>query len=97
MSSSDSVDVSVAEGQKPRRFTLGILSEYGIVLAFIAVFVTLSLMAPAFFSIRNMLNVLDQAAPVGLVALGATVTIIGGGFDLSSGAIFALSGSVAAS
>jgi ribose transport system permease protein len=96
MSSSDTVDVSVAEGQKSRRFTLGILSDYGIVLAFIAVFVSLSLMAPAFFSIRNMLNVLDQAAQVGLVALGATVTIIGGGFDLSTGAIFALSGSVAA-
>jgi ribose transport system permease protein len=43
-----------------------------------------------------MLNVLDQASQVGLVALGATVTIIGGGFDLSGGAIFAASGSTAA-
>jgi ribose transport system permease protein len=73
-----------------------VLREYGIILAFLVVFIILSLLSPAFFTIRNMLNVLDQSAQVGLVALGATVTIIGGGFDLSSGAIFALSGTTAA-
>ncbi|MBI1880720.1 MAG: ABC transporter permease, partial [Chloroflexi bacterium] len=72
------------------------LREYGIIIAFLAVFVTLSLLTPAFLTLRNMLNVLDQSVQVGLVALGATMTIIGGGFDLSSGAIFALSGSAAA-
>jgi len=85
-----------AAQQSPRRPTFGVLREYGIIFAFIAVFVTLSLLTPAFFTTRNMLNVLDQASQVGLVALGATVTIIGGGFDLSGGAIFAAAGATAA-
>ena len=85
-----------ARQQQPTRFGLGILREYGIIFAFLMVFGALSLLTPAFFTTRNMLNVLDQAAQVGLVALGATVTIIGGGFDLSAGAIFALAGSIAA-
>lgn len=93
----DDVLQEVGAGQRrPRRPTFGILREYGIVIAFIAVFVTLSLLTPAFFTTRNMLNVLDQASQVGLVALGATVTIIGGGFDLSGGAIFAAAGATAA-
>jgi ribose transport system permease protein len=86
----------IADLQQPRRLTFGIFREYGIIFAFLIVFVTLSLLTPAFFTVRNMLNVLDQSAQVGLVALGATMTIIGGGFDLSSGAIFAASGSAAA-
>lgn len=78
-----------------RSFTQ-LLREYGIILALLLVFGVLSLLSNAFFSVRNMVNVLDQASQVGLIALGATVTIIGGGFDLSAGAIFALCGSVAA-
>jgi ribose transport system permease protein len=96
MPPSDTPRVIIVDHQKPRRLTFGIVREYGIIFAFVIVFVTLSLMTPAFFTVRNMLNVLDQTAQVGLVALGATVTIIGGGFDLSSGAIFAASGSMAA-
>lgn len=78
------------------RSGFGLLREYGIVFAFLAVFAILSLLTPAFLTVRNILNVLDQAVQVGLVALGSTVTIIGGGFDLSGGAIFAASGSTAA-
>jgi ribose transport system permease protein len=98
MTNSDSPRVSVADQQQPRRFriNIGVLREYGIIFAFLMVFATLSLLTPAFFTTRNMLNVLDQATQVGLVALGATVTIIAGGFDLSSGAIFSFTGVVAA-
>ncbi|GMR10023.1 MAG: sugar ABC transporter permease [Anaerolineae bacterium] len=96
MAKGDAPSVIIVEERKPRRLKLSILTDYGIIIAFIAVFVVLSLLAPAFLSTRNMLNVLDQASQVGLVALGATVTIIGGGFDLSAGAIFAFSGAVAA-
>ncbi|MEM7800936.1 MAG: ABC transporter permease [Chloroflexota bacterium] len=72
------------------------LREYGILLAFALIFISLSVLSPAFMTTRNILNVLDQSAQVGLVALGATMTIIGGGFDLSTGAIFALAGTTAA-
>ncbi len=73
-----------------------IFREYGILIAFVMVFAVLSFLSPAFMTTRNMLNVLDQSTQVGLVALGATITIIAGGFDLSTGAIFAISGTTAA-
>ena len=43
-----------------------------------------------------MFNILDQSAPVGIIACAATLVIIAGGFDLSAGAIFALAGVIAA-
>jgi len=96
-----SVTSVIAEGgsdvRRPlARRVLVALRQYGIVLAFLAVSASLSLLAPAFATPTNILNVLDQASQVGLVALGATVTIIGGGFDLSSSAVFAFSASTAA-
>ena len=88
-----------AEGQKaPKRMhlNLGALRPYGIIFAFIAVFALLSILTSAFATPRNILNVLDQAAQVGLAALGVTLPIIGGCFDLSIGAVFAVTGSLAA-
>jgi ribose transport system permease protein len=76
---------------------LGLLvRNYGIVLAFVAVFITLSFSTPAFFTVRNLHNILDQSADVGIVACAMTLAIISGNFDLSTGAIFAFSGSLAA-
>jgi ribose transport system permease protein len=43
-----------------------------------------------------MLNMLDQTAPAGIMAAGGTLVFIAGGFDLSVGAIFAISGVIAA-
>ena len=84
--------------ESPKAFlsNLGNLRQYGIIFAFVAVFAVLSMLTESFATPRNMLNVLDQASQVGLAALGATVTIIGGGFDLSLGAVFAATGSIAA-
>jgi ribose transport system permease protein len=45
-----------------------------------------------FLTSGNIENLLQQNAPVGLVAIGMTFVLIGGGFDLSVGGIFALSG-----
>ncbi|MGH2945021.1 MAG: ABC transporter permease [Solirubrobacteraceae bacterium] len=56
----------------------------------------LSATTPNFLTVENLLNVLDQNAFVGIAACGATLVIIGGGFDLSVGAIYALAGAVAA-
>jgi ribose transport system permease protein len=84
------------EIRKRVKINLGALRPYGIIFAFIAVFALLSLLTSAFATTRNILNVLDQAAQVGLAALGVTLPIIGGGFDLSLGAVFAVTGSVAA-
>jgi ribose transport system permease protein len=82
----------------PRRRWLGInvLRDYGIVIAFMALFITLSIASDAFLTTTNLLNILNQNAPLAIIACGGTLVIIAGGFDLSVGAIFALSGVIAA-
>ena len=75
---------------------VSVLRDYGIVVSFIALFVTLSIASPVFFTKVNLLNVVDQSAAVGLIACGGTLVIIAGGFDLSVGGIYAISGVVAA-
>ena len=72
------------------------LRDYGIVVSFLAIFVFLSIASDVFLSTRNLLNILEQSAAVGTVAVGGTFVLIAGGFDLSVGAIFALSGIAAA-
>ncbi len=72
------------------------LRSYGIIYAFFLLFTTFSLISPAFLSLRNLHNIVDQTAEVGIIACAMTIVIIGGSLDLSVGAIFAVSGSLAA-
>ncbi|MCA0424664.1 MAG: ABC transporter permease [Proteobacteria bacterium] len=64
--------------------------EYGMVWALLAVMTAAVVFHPRFLDPINLTNVLSQNALVGIVAIGMTFVIIGGGFDLSVGAIFAL-------
>jgi ribose transport system permease protein len=70
--------------------------DYGIVLTFLALVVILSFASDAFLTSTNLLNILDQWAPLGIIALGMTFVLIAGGFDLSAGAVFALAGVISA-
>jgi ribose transport system permease protein len=72
------------------------IRDYGIVASFLAVFVTLTFSSDVFLSKSNLLNMLDQTAPMGIMAVGGTLVFIAGGFDLSIGAVFAISGVLAA-
>jgi ribose transport system permease protein len=69
--------------------------EYGIVYAFVALFVTLSITSASFFQGQNMANILDQWAAIGLLACGETLCILAGVFDLSVGATVSVAGVVA--
>lgn len=51
----------------------------------------LSLSDKAFMDVDNMLLLLKQSAPIGIIAVGMTIIMINGNIDLSVGAIFALS------
>jgi ribose transport system permease protein len=73
-----------------------VIRDYGIIVIFVALFITLASSSSAFLSKNNLLNILDQSAPIGVIACGATLVMIAGGFDLSVGAIFALAGISAA-
>ena len=72
------------------------LADFGIVVSFVVLFLVLSITLDQFLTRDNLLNVLDQWAPVGIIAFEGTLVLIAGGFDLSVGAIFAISGVVAA-
>ncbi|MEW6048549.1 MAG: ABC transporter permease [Bacillota bacterium] len=87
-----------ATGKGERRLVSlrAILRNYGIILAFLVLFAVLSLSTPAFLTPRNLHNIVDQSAEVGIVACAMTLAIISGNFDLSVGAIFAFSGCAAA-
>ena len=54
-----------------------------------------SLIHPSFLSTTNLFNVLTRSAFIGIIAVGATFVIIGGGIDLSVGSMAAfLSGAM---
>lgn len=72
----------------------GALREYGIVLSFVALFLILTFSSDAFFTQRNLLNILNQQTPTLIIAVAGTLVIIAGGFDISVGAVYALAGVV---
>jgi ribose/xylose/arabinose/galactoside ABC-type transport system permease subunit len=49
-----------------------------------------TLISPDFLSTTNLLNILRQAAPLMIVALGQTLVILVGGIDVSVGAVIAM-------
>lgn len=65
--------------------------DYGIVMALIAIVLALWLSTRTFMTSSNLINVLDQCSVLGLLAIGATVCILSGVFDLTASANLALS------
>jgi ribose transport system permease protein len=69
------------------------LRDYQVtIVLFIFLFVLTAFLAPVFFNIQNILNVLRQASVTGVVAVGMTFVILTGGIDLSVGANLAVVG-----
>jgi ribose transport system permease protein len=67
--------------------TLGrrVLRDYSIAVVFLLVVVTLSILSPRFLTPANISNVLQQVSMVGIIAMGMTMLLISGNFDLSVG------------
>ncbi|HLV10821.1 MAG TPA: ABC transporter permease [Trueperaceae bacterium] len=68
----------------------------GVWLAVIALALVALAMSPGFLSPRSLLNVLRQAAPLGIVATGITLVMVARRVDLSVGATASLAAVVAA-
>lgn len=66
----------------------------GIALFLVLISTAMSFVSPFFLTWLNWANILNQSAILMLLAIGMTVVLIGGGIDLSVGAIAALSGGV---
>ena len=68
----------------------------GIALFLIVVFVVMSFASPVFLTSINLLNILNQSVFLMILAAGMAIVLMGGGIDLSVGAIAGLVGGVAA-
>ncbi|RCW55350.1 ABC transporter permease [Halanaerobium sp. ST460_2HS_T2] len=64
-------------------------------LVFLVILIPI-LISPQFRSKQNLINILNQLAPVGFVALGQTLVIITTGIDLSVGAVMSMTTAIAA-
>lgn len=69
---------------------LRFFQTYAVLILIVALMVTLSVLSDSFLTLRNLLNILNQNAPLAIMASAMTLVIIVGGFDLSVGAIFAV-------
>jgi ribose transport system permease protein len=70
--------------------------DNGVLIAFLALFLTLSIASDSFLTKTNLLNVLEANADVGIAAAAMTIVVVAGGLDLSIGAIYAFAGVIAA-
>lgn len=66
------------------------LQSYAVLIMTALLMVALTLMSDSFLTVQNLLNILNQNAPLAIMASAMTLVIIAGGFDLSVGAIFAM-------
>lgn len=67
------------------------LRDAGTLIGLIIIVVTFSLLSPVFWTLPNLLNILQQSSINAIIALGMTLVIISGGIDLSVGPTAALS------
>lgn len=69
--------------------------KYGIYIFLAVVFVFFAVLAPNFLSYKNVINILRQVSMFGIVVIGVTFVMIGGGMDLSVGGQMAVVGMAA--
>lgn len=74
-----------------------VLGKYGVYIALLVLFVTLSIASSSFLTVTNLFNILKQNSVYGILAVGMTFVIVTGGIDLSVGAIVAMAACFAAS
>jgi ribose transport system permease protein len=67
-----------------------LMQAYAVLIMTLVLMVALTLLSDSFLTVQNLLNILNQNAPLAIMASAMTLVIIAGGFDLSVGAIFAM-------
>ncbi|MCX5477952.1 ATP-binding cassette domain-containing protein [Kaistia geumhonensis] len=82
--------------QSRQSATTDFLARWGTVIGMLVVLAIIAAMAPQFLSINNVFDVLKQGSVLAFIALGLTVVLIAGGFDMSAGATSQFAANVAA-
>jgi ribose/xylose/arabinose/galactoside ABC-type transport system permease subunit len=70
------------------------LRDVGVLAAALLIGAFFSAVTPVFLTSYNIFNVLRQTAELGIIAMAMTILIVAGEFDLSVGAIYAVTGVV---
>ena len=83
------------ESRRPARDWAIMWERYGISVVLVVFWILAAITTPRFLTIDNLDNVLRQSSFVGVAAVGMTIAIIAGTFDLSVGSNLALSATVA--
>lgn len=78
------------------RRAIDLAIEYNFILIFLAVVAIATALSPNFMTVTNITNLFQQAAVVGVVAIGMTFVILTGNIDLSVGSVTALCGMLVA-
>jgi len=68
--------------------------KYASFIALLVLILISSFISPYFLKFQNLLNILRQVSYTGIIALGMTFVIIGGGIDLSVGSMTAFIGAI---
>ena len=82
-------EVNRPDGRKTRNWAL-LWEKYGISAVLLGTWIFAALFTPNFATVDNLQNVLRSASFVGVAAVGMTIAIISGTFDLSVGSNLAL-------
>src|SRR3954469_23598605 len=72
------------------------MGEVGVIAALLVLVAFFYVMQPAFLSERNLRAILNVVSFVGIIAIGQTMLLVAGEFDLSVGSVAGLSAVVAA-
>ena len=79
-----------------RQKLLKAYQSYGIIIIILLEIVLFSLLSKNFFTVNNLFNVGRQISFIGISGVGLALVIIGGGIDISTGTMLALSGVICA-
>ncbi|MFF8817572.1 MULTISPECIES: ABC transporter permease [Leucobacter] len=94
---SQAANTTATQTRERKRFSLGeIAIEYAVLILLGAVIIALAILSPSFFTFGNIVNILNQNAPLVIIASAGTFVIVSGNFDLSTGAIYGVAGVVSA-
>ena len=73
---------------------LGLIRNYVPWIVLVVVVVVFSIVTPAFFSVKNLMSILNAASIAGVMTIGLAFTLLAGGFDLSIAAIMLVGGMI---
>ncbi len=71
-----------------------IIRTYAVWLIILLIIIIMSFLFPVFFSFRNFITIFKNVSPLAVVAVGMTFVFLGGGFDLSQGAVLLLTSTI---